>query len=245
MLERVLLVRDPELCDSLRERLLSEGIETVAVAATTTEFLTPEQIPLANSWIAFTSANGVRGFFQALKARGTSLPTSCRFAVVGKSTGRAVTEYFAQEPDLIAALATGAALGHELVERLPEGTALLYPCPVGHDSEFTNVCRAGGLTLNPLPVYRTAPIHPSLLAIRLQQAAPFDAAVFYAPSAVRAFVNAQPLPWSFKVVAIGPTTRAELERLGHNRLVTAERPEDEAVLAALLSLSSQSESLHA
>ncbi|MCB9365583.1 MAG: uroporphyrinogen-III synthase [Calditrichaeota bacterium] len=229
----MLLVRPPELCSETIRLLSAEGIVCHAVPATTTQFVTPEAIDLSVQWIAFTSANGVHGFFEALNTAQLDFPIDVAIAVVGEATAAAVRLYFAVEPELISCAGTGAGLAREMLALLPADTAVLYPCPEGHESEFAELCTKGGLDLRSLPVYKTVPRTPDDLNSDLAQLPECYGVVFFAPSAVRAFHAAQSMPWNFTAIAIGETTAAALRDLGHSDVVVAARPTAKAVADAV------------
>lgn len=233
MLQRVLLIRQPELCSELCDLLHAEGFACSALPATTTEYITPEKLEIATPWVAFTSANGVRGLFEALRITKQILPFDVMIAAVGESTANAVRVYFAQEPEVISSVGTGAHLAEELSRTLPLGTQLLYPCPDQHRSDFADICRSNGLLIHALPVYRTIAREPRELSRQLQSHLPVDAAVFFAPSAVHAFHRALPLPWPFAAIAIGPTTQRALSALGHSRISTATHPDALSITKAV------------
>jgi len=217
------------------------------VAVTRTEALHPlPPVPdLARfSWIAFTSRNAVAAFVTALQGQGLEVPGGIRIAVVGRGTGGAV-EQSLRAPDLVSAHATGAGLAHILRSRIQQEGGLedgkkgrvLWPCAESTTPGFQHTLEAAGVIVDPWPCYATRPIDPSALRVELQAWWPWGACVFAAPSAVRAFAAAWPLPWSFAPVAIGPTTGAALNAVGVRDVVVSEGtgagPLADAVVRAL------------
>lgn len=234
MPSRVLILREPGLAAPLSVALAAEGFECVALPVTNTEFVQPLNFTaVAEPWIAFTSANGVRGLFRALAQNGHLLPSTTRIACVGKSTAETVRELFARRADLVSPVADGAHLAEALAKSLPAGTELLYPCPGGHDSDFADICRKHGLVVRSLTVYRTNLIHPQALQEKLFELPNCEYVVFYAPSAVRAFCAACPLPWEMTAVAIGTTTQRALIAAGHCKTIVAEFPSVDEVANAI------------
>lgn len=237
MSDRVLILRDAALCGELISRLEADGCACACLPVTRTEFIQPQSVSVFKySWIAFTSANGVRGLFRALESSAHVLPLNVRLAAVGKATAELIHELFSRTADTVSEVADGASLAQSLIKSLPAGTEILYPCPGGHDSEFEIVCRANGLNVHSLPVYRTIAHSPE--AIRDEYLSPCDAAIFYAPSAVKAFHAAVPAPWSFTAIAIGSTTERALAQIGQTNIIKSENTEPHSIAAAALNVRS-------
>lgn len=231
---RVLILRKPDSAVQLRAALEAEGYSSAALPVTATEFLLPANfVGVTTPWIAFTSANGARGLYRALVHAAHVLQPSVRIACVGQATADVAHALFARKPDHVAPVADGAHLALSLSKSLPAGTDILYPCPGGHDSDFTTTCRELGLNVQALPVYRTLMLDPQELQTALAPLLPCEYAVFYAPSAVRAFCLAHPLPWPFTAVAIGPTTHRALITMGQRNTILSEQPRAEAIVNAI------------
>jgi uroporphyrinogen III methyltransferase/synthase len=220
---RVLILRDRALCADLLRELPADEIECAFLPVTQIEFLDANVKSLNKfSWIALTSANGVRGLFRALNRSAHVLPLNVKIATVGNATAEVVHELFSRKPDVVSEIADGTHLAQTLSKSLPAGTDILYPCPGGHDTDFATIARQEGLNIDCLPVYKTVLVEAYALREQLVSAAGFSAAVFYAPSAVRAFHNAFPAPWNFTAIAIGPSTRKALAESGQINLIQSE-----------------------
>ncbi|MCB1060244.1 MAG: uroporphyrinogen-III synthase [Calditrichaeota bacterium] len=216
---RVLILRDKALCAELIRELDANGVDCTFLPVTNTEFLAADVKQLFKyNWIAFTSANGVRGLFRALKTSAHVLPLNIKIAAVGKATAEVIHELFSRSADVVSEIADGTHLAQTLSKSLPAGTEILYPSPAGHDTEFTKIARQEGLHIDCLPVYKTVPVEDTVLREQLESAAGFAAAVFYAPSAVRAFGKAFPAPWNLTAIAIGPSTQKALAETGHKNI---------------------------
>lgn len=239
MHNRVLILRDPALCGELISLLRADGADFECLPVTRTEFLQPQKISIFKfSWIAFTSANGVRGLFRALESSAHVLPLNVRLAAVGKATADTIHELFSRKVDIVAEAADGASLAQSLITSLPAGTELLYPCPGGHDSEFAQTCRAAGLNIHVLPVYQTLALGAKNIQNELASLGEFDAAIFYAPSAVKAFHAAIPAPWNFPSIAIGTTTEHALQEVGQTSILKSESTQPCAIAKAVRALHS-------
>ncbi len=247
MSDHVLILREESLCRDLLSLLEADGCACTCLPVTHTEYLQSQNLLIQKySWIAFTSANGVRGLFRALESSAHVLPHNVRLAAVGKATARVIHELFSRTADLVADVADGANLAQLLIKSLPAGTDLLYPCPGGHDSDFENICRANGLNVQSLPVYRTVAESPEAVRNSFESLPPCDAAVFFAPSAVKAFHAAVPAPWNFNAVSIGKTTERALAQVRQIFVTTAENTEPHAIALAARGVHSMEwESQHA
>ncbi|MBL0061587.1 MAG: uroporphyrinogen-III synthase [bacterium] len=247
MSDHVLILRDAALCGELISLLEADGCTCTCLPVTSTEFIQPQGLSLYKySWIAFTSANGVRGLFRALESSAHVLPLTVRLAAVGKATARLIHELFSRTADIVSEVADGASLAQLLTKSLPAGTDLLYPCPGGHDSDFENICRTNGLNIHSLPVYQTIANSPETIRSSFDTLPPCDAAVFFAPSAVKAFNTAVPAPWNFNAVAIGSTTERALAQIHQTIVTKAENTEPHAIAMAARGVHSMEwESQHA
>jgi len=235
----VLILRDRSLCGEIAALFPSGDPKLVFLPVTRTEFLQPRSFSLFQySWIAFTSANGVRGLFRALGSEAYVLPPNVKIAAVGNSTAKAVYEVFSRNADIVSDVADGVHLARTLIVSLPAGTEILYPCPGGHDSEFMTLCNEYGLKLQPLPVYLTVPAETSEIREKFAAFAPVKVAVFYAPSAVRVFHEACPTPWDFTAIAIGPSTFRALAELDHSKTIESENPDPASLAKAIRVVSS-------
>ncbi|MBK6765616.1 MAG: uroporphyrinogen-III synthase [bacterium] len=244
---RVLITRDLALCGALPELLRRSGRVVHGVSVTATEFTTTALPDCSKQeWIAFTSANAVRGLAHLFGTNSLVGLSHLHIATVGKATAAVAAEYLQCEPKLVSTIADGAHLAVLLSDMLPEGTRILYPCACDHDSNFTHICRSYGLVVTDLPVYRTLPKPATQLDAELSALGSFDAVLFYAPSAVRAFGAACRARHGFAAIAIGPTTLFALDEAGFGSLVVADSPNTEALFRAVENgLSLKAESVHA
>lgn len=231
---RVLITRDLALCGALPEKLRKSGHVVFGLPVTETMFMSPELPDLSRyDWIAFTSANAVRGL-ALLCAEGEAIDWSrLHIAAVGRSTAKVVSDILQRCVDIISIIADGPHLALAMTETLPPGARVLYPCAAEHDSLFTHICRSRGLHVDELPVYRTLPKLTSHLRDELSALGNIDAALFYAPSAVRSFRAAYLGKLDFAAIAIGPTTLFALEEAGFKRLALADSPNVDCMVRAV------------
>ncbi len=171
-------------------------------------------------WIFFTSAQGVRYFFQALlQYTDLRAVAGLRFAVIGEKTAKALREW-GIHPDYVSPVAEGVAAAQGLIAHFQETEgvsarpAVLFPRAREGREEVVNVL-ASGCALTLLPVYETKMTEgepPEL---------PEEGAVFLftSSSVVRALMRHKEVLHSeaFRrgmVVAIGPVTEKALRENG-------------------------------
>jgi uroporphyrinogen-III synthase len=82
-------------------------------------------------------------------------------------------------------------------------------------------------------VYCTKAIPASELTPRLEQHAPWDVAVFAAPSGVKSFSQAWPTTRDFACVAIGETTAQTLRASDYPMIHVSATPLPEAIVEAI------------
>jgi uroporphyrinogen-III synthase len=176
--------------------------------------------------IQLTSDEEVRHVISAGRARGI------RFATVGEST-RAALEALGAEPVLVPAVNTAEALRQELAA-LPPATII---APQGSQAMkgLAGGLRTLGWQVDEQVVYETLTVDQRpASADRLAQGA-FAAIVLRSPTAARAVASfAATVPPPTVIVCGGPTTAAEVERLGLGTVVTSAGPTAQAVAEAVL-----------
>lgn len=195
-------------------------------------------------WIVFTSANGVRGFFDRFFERFTDIRSvgGVRFACLGPATEKALRQYHL-DSDLTAAQNDAVSLGRELMEKHDvENQKLLVVTGNLNTPELPRLLGEGGMAIvDVLKVYATeeksVAESPEAAEFRRRGA---DAIVFASPSAVESFLHQaaslrpdagarQP-----KAVAIGATTADALRKAGIPLAGTAAAPTAKAIRDAVV-----------
>ena len=153
-------------------------------------------------WVAFTSANAVRGC-------AGSAPSASRWprvACVGPGTARAAAE-LGIAVTLVPEVFSGEALAAAMVARGVNGGRVLWPRASGARDSFAAALRAGGAEVDEVECYRTMPDPEAarLLVAELERD-PADVLVFTSPSAVRCFANAARSLPAAAVAVIGTVT---------------------------------------
>ena len=161
----------------------------------------------AYRWVAFTSANGVRGFVG--RASAAVIPREVSVAAVGPRTAAAL-EAAGIEPALVPDEHSGAGLAAALGDG--DGR-LLLPRGEGAPEVIVDLLSARGWSVDEVFTYRIVPAEPDPAALERVRAGGVDAVTFASPSAVSRFVELAGRPGA-AVVCIGPTTTAAARSLG-------------------------------
>ena len=195
-------------------------------------------------WIVFTSANGVRGFFDRFFERFTDIRSvgGVRFACLGPATEKALRQYHL-DSDLTAKQNDAVSLGRELMEKHDvENQKLLVVTGNLNTPELPRLLGEGGMAIvDVLKVYATeeksVAESPEAAEFRRRGA---DEIVFASPSAVESFLHQaaslrpdagarQP-----KAVAIGATTADAIRKAGIPLAGTAAAPTAKAIRDAVV-----------
>lgn len=195
---RVVVTRNRERASDLSELLEDRGAEVVPLPLLSivpsvdpdTEEEIFEELGTYD-WIVFSSANGVRFFFDRLIARYEDLRSLglLRIAAVGEATARAIRAYHIRV-DLVPARATATNLAETLVDvgQIDSSKIILVTGNLSRDVLFDRLHEARAI-VDRFPVYRTEKTdlsdHPGAADFRARGA---DAILFTSSSAVRSFV---------------------------------------------------------
>ncbi|MBD3166639.1 hypothetical protein GF324_08570 [bacterium] len=233
---RVLITRARDRAHTLIERLHTAGVDAFAVPVTETRFLhqqtTPEDLDRFN-WAAFTSVNAVIAFQKFLRYHKDRLPKSLHLAAIGRRTAEEVEKAFGRV-DFVSPEGHGGPFARHLLQAAePAPEAVLWPCAEATTGTFSRPLKEAGVEVAALLLYRTLARKPNALRKELQPTRPWDAIVFAAPSAVRAFVDTDEPPWDATTVAIGDTTGRALRRYGISDPVIAAEPSEDGLFHAI------------
>jgi uroporphyrinogen III methyltransferase/synthase len=211
--KRIVVTRAREQASELRVCLEALGAEVLELPVIRVEPIDFELPPLGRyAWLVFTSANGVRAFFErGLDAAGLDARAlgGLRLAAIGPGTAAAL-EARGLRPDLV----PERFVAESLLETFPDPGAPGERVLLARAEQARDLLPEGlgarGHLVDVLPVYRTVRTEPDPSLVAQVRAGEVDALTFTSSSTVTNFVDAvgeitgpQPL-----VVSIGPVTSA-------------------------------------
>jgi uroporphyrinogen-III synthase len=165
----------------------------------------------AFDWIVFTSANGVRFFFERLNALGADARAlaSAKVATIGKTTAETLAE-FGIVADIVPENESSAGLLAKFSSINVKNKKFLLPQSDIASAELPDGLVNMGVEIEKLTIYKTIDIDPVDVDFDY-----IDQILFTSGSTVRAFVKRfGPPPPRIKVYALGPPTQAEAKK--HN-----------------------------
>lgn len=231
--QRIALTREPSQAADLQARLQELGAEVVLCPVL--RFVEPDQpgrlqAALAElesyDWVLFTSPNGVRSFFQALRVSGDARRLGrAQIAAIGPGTAQAL-----QQQGVRADVIPDRSLAEGLLEALlafpMEGRRVLLPRAQQAREVLPEGLRARGAQVEVVPCYKTVMPQPPP---QLQEV---DRVVLMSSSAAQHF--RQLCSGDPECVCIGPITAASARELGFTRIVQAQKYDLEGVVEALV-----------
>jgi uroporphyrinogen III methyltransferase / synthase len=189
-------------------------------------------------WIVFTSANGVRAFFEVV--RGHEHKIRARFACVGPETQKAL-EAKGFEASFVPKKYLTTELGREMIKDFDlKGKKVLLARAEKANKEIALILLSAGATIVEAPVYRTTPrshidCAPSLVGI--------TDITLTSPSAAEALVSSigPEIIISNKTIVhcIGPVTAERAQKLGLKVDTTASVHTIDGLVEALVSAASK------
>ena len=220
--QRVLITGSRHVVKELEREIVPLGGETVAVSIIESRPLVTESLKLAvqsveeYSWLVFTSANGVKLFFEVLQELGVDLRRlmQVKFAVIGKKTGGALRRYGFQY-DFAPESFSGAELAKEWIPTLTKKDRILMLRALEGSPVLPEKLTQAGISFTDIPVYETWVDERRREELnRIVQEV--DYITLASGSAAKAFArmldDISQIP--AKIIAIGPTTAAVAEAAG-------------------------------
>ena len=224
----VVVTRAREQASELRVRLEELGAEVLelpAIAIAPIDFSVPDLA--AYEWLVFTSANGVRAFFDdgltpaGLDARAVA---GVKVAVIGPGTARELATH-GLRPDLVPERFVAESLLDAFPAPSTDGARVLLARAETARDVLPDGLTERGYAVDVLPVYRTVRATPDPALLARVTDGRFDAVTFTSSLTVENFcAHVDPLPDPFPlVVSIGPVTSATVA--SHGLRVDAEAEE--------------------
>jgi uroporphyrinogen III methyltransferase/synthase len=236
----VVVTRAREQASDLRARLEELGAEVLelpSIALEAIDVKVPDLAPY--DWLVFTSANGVRAFFErglVPSGRDTRALGGLRVAAIGPGTARELAAH-----GITVDLLPERFVAESLLEAFPAPSTPGARVLLARAEQARDVLPEGlgerGFTVDVLPVYRTVAATPDPAAVERVRRGEVDALTFTSSSTVTNLLDllgAVPDPQPL-VVSIGPVTSATAGE--HGLRVDAEAAEHtiDGLVATLLS----------
>ena len=220
---RIVCTREEASNRALIDDFAREGLHAVSLPLITTKPLhlsAQEESKLLAALndescaLCFTSQNGVRYAAGIIGPLVTS--PRCTIAVQGHATAVAGESLIGCAPSLVAHGSTGVDLGKTILSCRPRITRALLIGPADPRPELASVLAEGGLSLERIAVYRTDSVVVSPDAKRAFAEMGECIVLFFSPSSVRSFVDADldSMNQSALYACFGPTTATELRSVG-------------------------------
>ena len=161
------------------------------------------------AWIAFTSSNGIRAFFDLMKEKGRDIRSIAhlKFACIGAGTKDSLLEYGIRA-DLVPADYTAECLGRELPIHMEKGEKLLILRAANGSKLLNAELDRAGITYTDIALYESAEIRRH---IENKQEAATDYIVFGSALGAKSYLKDHSIPKGCKAVCIGEATAKALE----------------------------------
>lgn len=221
--KRVLITRPADQAAEFAAKLWELGAEPII--APTIAIGPPDDLDAAKDavrrvrsyqWIVFTSANGVRAFFDRLIAEGRDARAfgDTRIAAIGPKTAEALAAHGVRA-DFIPARCVSEELAQELLKKSDKGDRiLLYRAQEARDV-LPDALRDGGREVDVAAAYKTTLVDDADIA---RQAMKCDVWTFASASAVHGFMRNVPdavnLSHGKYIACIGPITAQAANTVG-------------------------------
>ncbi len=231
---RIAITRPSGRSDTLAERLRSLGalpLVTPLIAYAPPADQRPLQQAIARlangeyHWLVVTSRQTVQVLAEAV------IPAATAIAAVGKATAADCRRVWGREPAVVPELELGAALPAAMGNLA--GTRVLLPCADIAPPALAEALRAAGADVERVTAYCTVAGSGVDELRSALQAQVIDAIVLASGSAVRQLQPLCPPDRLPPLICIGPSTAAVCVELGMSVAAIADRPHDDALIAAL------------
>ncbi len=224
---RVLVTRSRDQASALANALANQGAQPIELPSIEVKAL-EDNTALDGAvrglntyqWVAFTSANGVRFFFERVRALGLDARAlaGVKVAAIGPATAAALRER-GIVPDVQPKEYVAEALAGELGKHVKSGDRVLLPRVEGARDVLARELTKLGALVSELPAYQTVvPEASKARARELLVGKQVDIATFTSSSTVRNLVELLDgdisLLKDVRVACIGPVTAATARELG-------------------------------
>ena len=181
------------------------------------------------SYIVFTSANGVKIFFEYLQKSKTDIRTlgDTKFAVVGKKTADALASYGIYA-DMVPQIHSGLELAHLMCEKCSKNDNILLIRAENGASTIPNILSENNINFTDMHLYRTETDNTKqeLLNLCLNDT---DYVILSSGSAAKAFSEMADTS-NVKLISIGNETTKSAEKCGLKIYKTADNATAESII---------------
>ncbi len=227
--KRVLVTGSPSFVDKLSPLLKEEGAQAVSLSLIRTEAIGQEVLEKtiekidSYSWIVFTSANGVRIFFDQMKNLRKDIRSlgRCRFAVIGSGTKKAL-ENIGIYSDFLPDSYSSEDMAKALLPLLKKEDKVLLLRAQEASEVLPEALTKAGIPFENVAIYHTVrDYRKEEILCRIAKDA--DYITFASSSAVKAYVSMMEDVNEFKgkYVSIGPVTSKTMSEAGLNTDIAA------------------------
>lgn len=223
---RLAITRSDEALTALKKKAATRDLTIVSLPFLTVESI-PINLPDRIDWVIFTSANGVRTFFEGLKVLDRELDPKTKIAAIGEMTAEAVAQS-GHKITMVAGEAYSESFFPELINNhIQPGECVLYARAAEVSFDPKSLFQEANIVYQEVVCYRTTttPVSPEVVG----QLDKSDLILFTAPSTVRAYHEqfGRPVARSY---AIGAKTMEQMRQLNWTEINKLERADIEQAL---------------
>lgn len=223
-----------QFAQKLERALKQQGAQTTRVSNSKIAPLQWESVLERNwdlpCWLVFTSANGVRIFFEALRREKIDMRqlANSKFAVIGKATGRALSEYGIQ-PDLCPDTYTSEALAQRLCEEIQSNEAVILLRAKHSADVLPETLQAHNIPVQDIALYDVEDMQTECCELTK-----IDYLTFASAGGVRQFFQKYGnIPRTITCVCIGAVTEKEFAKYDSRPCLIAEQAEIPSMVQAI------------
>lgn len=217
---------EPGLAREAAKNYRFTEVEFIRTRSIQTKAKWDELIPLLQTEklnVIFTSARAVEAVKKYLHPYVSTQPVSWKIFSLQGRTAEAVRECFG-EASIVATAAHAGALAVRVKEHHPE--RIVFFCGDQRRDELPSLLQEAGIAMEEVVLYTTEES-----PVRIND--PFDAVLFFSPSAVRSFFSLNQLKEDVVCFAVGATTAGCLASHTRSRIITSEAASQEALMDAV------------
>ncbi len=180
-----------------------------------------EQVALQETTVVFTSMNAVDAVTVFLDGQ----KPSWNIYTLGTTTKKLVAEYFGEDK-ILGSAADASALA-ELIAAEGQAEEVSFFCGDRRRDELPAILRNSEIEVNEIMVYQT-------LATPHKINKPYQAVLFFSPSAVESFFSVNKSVEGLLMFAIGRTTADSIRKYSDNKIIVADEPGKENLVEKMI-----------